>query len=84
MIETFYIAIGRRLEILRHGSTDLSQKAFAELHGFGPTRYNNWAKGNQRIPVEAAEQLCDVYGLTLDYIYRGRIDGLSENARKLV
>ena len=84
MTETAYNAIGQRLEALRRGASELSQKAWAERHGFGPTRYNNWAKGNQRIPVEAAEKLCDSYGLTLDFIYRGRRDGLSENALKLV
>ena len=79
-----YADIGRRLEALRTGFSDLTQKAWAEKHGFNPTQYNNWAKGSRRIPVEAAEKLCDRYGLTLDAIYRGKVDGLSETARKLL
>lgn len=77
-----YEEIGARLAAIRLTFSDLSQKAWAEKHGFGLTQYNNWEKGTRRIPVEAAERLSDLYGMTLDAIYRGRLDGLSENARK--
>lgn len=79
-----YIEIGYRLEALRKGFSDLSQKAWAEKHNFNPTQYNNWAKGSRRITVDAAELLCDRYGLTLDAIYRGRLDGVSEKARNIL
>lgn len=75
--------IAARLISLRKGLSDLSQKGWAEKHGFNQTQYNNWEKGTRRIPVDEAEKLCHLYGLTLDFIYRGRLDGLSENARKL-
>ncbi|PQO23106.1 hypothetical protein C2I36_09560 [Rhodobacteraceae bacterium WD3A24] len=76
--------IGARLAAVREGFSDLSQKAWAEKHGFSPTQYNNWEKGARRIPIEAAEKLCSTYGLTLDFIYRGRRDGLSESASKVL
>jgi len=79
-----YVVIGARLETLRVSLSNLSQKAWAEKHGFNPTQYNNWAKGSRRIPVEAAEKLCQVYGLTLDAIYRGRVDGLPETLRNVL
>ena len=79
-----YQEIGTRLEKIREGFSDLSQKAWAEKHNFGVTQYNNWVKGARRIPVENAELLCDLYGLDLDFIYRGKRDGLSENARKVI
>lgn len=83
--ETIYAPIGARLKRLRESlAPDASQKAWAERHGFNPTQYNNWEKGTRRIPVDSAERLCDTYGLTLDFVYRGRRDGLSENARKVV
>jgi DNA-binding XRE family transcriptional regulator len=41
-----------------------------------PTRWSNYETGRQRITEEIAIRLCDVYGLTLDWIYRGRVDGL--------
>jgi len=79
-----YPEIAARLMALRQHFSDLSQKDWAERHGFNRTQYNNWEKGVRRIPVEAAEKLCDRYGLTLDAIYRGRLDGLSENARNIL
>jgi len=76
--------IAARLMALRKRTSDLDQKQWAEKHGFGITQYNNWEKGVRRIPVENAEKLCAVYGLTLDFIYRGRRDGLAENISKLL
>lgn len=77
-----HIEIGERLELIRVAFSDLSQKDWAAKHHFGASTYNNWVKGIRRIPVENAERLCDLYGLDLDFIYRGKRDGLSENARK--
>ena len=74
--------IGARLTRIREVFSDLTQKAWAEKHGFQPTQVNNWERGTRRIPVENAEKLCALYGLTLDFIYRGRRDGLSEKAAK--
>lgn len=79
-----YAEIGARLMRLRKSFSDEPQKAWAERHGFSPTQCNNWERGERRIPVESAEKLCDLYGITLDFVYRGRRDGLSENARKAV
>ena len=79
-----YPDIGRRLLAVRQAFSELSQKAFAERHNFAPTQYNNWETGARRIPVDAAEALCESYGLSLDFVYRGRRDGLSEKASKLL
>lgn len=79
-----FTQIGDRIEAVREGFTGLSQKDFAIRHGFNPTQWNNWAKGTRRIPLECAEKLALVYGLTLDWIYLGRRDGLSETASKIV
>lgn len=84
MTEHQYQAIGERLVSIRAGFSDLGQKAWAERHGFNPTQYNNWETGARRIPLESAEKLCRLYGLTLDFIYLGRRDGLTENSRNLV
>lgn len=79
-----YANIAIRLMAIRKSQSQDSQKEWAERHGFSPTQYNNWEKGTRRIPVDSAERLCDSYGITLDFIYRGRRDGLSENMRKAV
>lgn len=79
-----YIEIGLRLKALREGFTDHRQGAYAAAHGFNEDQYGTWERGVRRIPVECAERLCDTYGLTLDWIYRGRRDGLSETASKVI
>lgn len=75
--------IGDRLRRVREGFSELNQKEWSDAHSFGQTQYHGWEKGSRRIPVDEAEKLCNRYGLTLDWIYRGRVDGLSENARKV-
>jgi len=79
-----YAVIGQRLAAVRQAFSDLSQKDWAERHGFNQTQYNNWEKGKRRIPVDNAETLADTYGLDLDFIYRGKRDGLSETASKVL
>ncbi len=77
--------IGARLAALHLGfGPDLTQKEWAEKHGFNYSQWNNWQLGVRRITVEAAEKLAETYGLSLDWIYRGRRDGLSETASKVV
>lgn len=82
--EPEYGEIGARLTRVRQAFSELNQKAWAEKHNFNKTQYNNWEKGTRRIPVESAERLCTLYGLTLDFIYRGRRDGLAESASKVL
>lgn len=77
-----YPEIAERLGKIRLAFSDLNQREWALKEGFNPTQWNNWETGIRRIPVDAAERLCDRYGLTLDFIYRGRRDGLSDTARK--
>jgi transcriptional regulator with XRE-family HTH domain len=83
-LETEFAEIGARLEALRVGMGIRTQAEWAERDGFNVTQLNNWIKGVRRIPVEHAETLCNRYGVTLDWVYRGRLDGLSENARKVL
>ncbi|MBU2952760.1 helix-turn-helix domain-containing protein, partial [Marinobacter sp. F3R08] len=61
--------------------SSMSQKEWAEKHSFGTTQYNNWEKGTRRITVDEAERLCVLYGLTLDFIYRGNLSGISEKIK---
>ena len=79
-----HAVIGQRLVAIREGFSDLDQRNWALKHGFGITQWNNWEKGIRRITVDEAERLCALYGLSLDFIYLGRRDGLSEKASKIV
>lgn len=76
-----YAEIGDRLRRVREAFSDLNQRQWAEKHGFPVTRYNNWEKGVRRITLDDASRLADLYGLDLDFIYRGKLDGLSDSAR---
>ena len=77
-----YSEIGDRLRTVRVHFGECNQRLWAEKNGFNITQYNHWEKGTRRIPVDAAERLSDRYGLTLDFIYRGRRDGLAEKFSK--
>ena len=79
-----FLDVAERLRALRVGMGEPTQSAWASKHGFNVTQYNNWEQGKRRIPVEAAEKLCEVYGLTLDFIYRGRRDGLPDTLLKIL
>lgn len=79
-----YSEIGDRLTLVRQGFSDLTQSAWASKNGFAVSQYNNWEKGTRRISVDAAQKLADSYGLSLDFIFRGRRDGLSEKASKVL
>jgi transcriptional regulator with XRE-family HTH domain len=76
--------IGARLRAAREAFTDDSVRAFAKRLGVSPMAVSGWEVGARRIPVESAERYCDLFGLTLDWIYRGRRDGLSETASKML
>lgn len=77
-----YSEIGARLKATRLYFSADPQKEWAARNGFNPTQYNRWERGTRRIPVDAAVKLSETYGLTLDFIYRGRRDGLSETLSK--
>lgn len=77
-----YRGIGERLEAVRLAFSDLNQRDWALKHGFQVSQYNNWETGARRINVDDAEKLCATYGLTLDFIYRGKRDGLADTALK--
>jgi hypothetical protein len=73
-------SIARRLRILRHhiaGSEQGSQLRFATQMGIEYRRWNNFERGyplNREIAVALIRK---VHGLTLDWLYLGREDGLS-------
>ena len=55
----------------------LSQKAFADTAGIGQTQLNNWLVGKDRVSLEGALKLSRAYGVSLDFLYLGRVDTLS-------
>ncbi|PWE32759.1 hypothetical protein DDZ14_08410 [Maritimibacter sp. 55A14] len=65
-----YWRIGQRLQALRE-TTGMSKTKYAAFCGYNYTRYINWESGHRRMLPDEAEVLCDKFGVTLDFIYRG-------------
>lgn len=64
--------VGRRLELTRLALKYPTQKAFSDvIPGMTPQKWNNYVSGRDLITVENALILCNRYGITTDWIYRG-------------
>lgn len=71
-------AIAARIEITRLALGYKTQGAFAAAidRSYTPQRWNNYVAGRDRLPLNVALKLCQRFGLTLDWIYRGDTNGL--------
>lgn len=67
--------VGRRLSLVRR-ALRLNQQEFGSRAGLSQPQYNQFETGKRRLTIEAAINLCHVYSLTLDYLYRGDPSGL--------
>lgn len=58
-----------------------SQTHFGKRFGFSQQAASDWEtpKSNRPLPLEVAIQICNTWGLSLDYIYLGRPDGLTHS-----
>jgi transcriptional regulator with XRE-family HTH domain len=54
----------------------LTEKEFAEGAGVLLGRYHLWESGSIPISLSGAMALCVAHGLTLDWLYRGKLLGL--------
>lgn len=63
-------AIGRRLALTRQ-VIGVQQNEFCERARIATNTYNQYERGKKRPSLENALKLCETYGLTLDWIYRG-------------
>lgn len=63
-------AIAARLIATRE-ALGLNQAAFCTEAGIARNTYNQWEKAINRPQLDYAIQLCEKFGLTLDWIYRG-------------
>lgn len=67
--------VARRLRRSRM-ALGLDQQDFGTRAGLSQPQYNQFEKGKRRLTLEAALLLCNEYGLTLDWIFRGDPSGL--------
>lgn len=75
--------IGIRLQLTRQAFS-LSQTEFADAAGLTQHAYNQYERGHRRPNIDAAIALCDRYGITLDWIYRGDPSGLPYKLADLI
>lgn len=68
-------AIGARLLLTRQ-ALGLAQNEFAERAGLATNTYNQYETGKNIPSIPMAHAICDAFGLTLDWIYRGDQSGL--------
>lgn len=69
------VEIGARLKATRE-AFGLNGTAFAKPAGIDQNRYSQYETGKRTLTMTAALALCRVYGLTLDWLFRGDISGL--------
>lgn len=73
--------VGQRLDWLRQ-FLNLSWTTFAAGIDVSSQKMSNWKRGDNGLPVSNAVQICEVYGVSLDFIYRGRADLLPQDMRE--
>lgn len=76
MVDNAQIIAGR-LKLLRE-ALDLNQAELCRRTGLAPNRWNQYETGERPITVAAAAILCEAFGVTLDWIYRGDRSGLPD------
>jgi transcriptional regulator with XRE-family HTH domain len=75
--------IGRRLRRLRE-LLNLTQAEIGARVGVSASSWNHYEQGNNAPLWPTAERIASAFGVTTDWIYRGRIDGLSINMWRLL
>lgn len=74
----FNVEVGRRLRATAREFGCETAVALAELLGAQRATVNAWFTGTALPPVPYMVRLCDLWRLTLDFIYRGDPDGIRQ------
>ena len=75
--------VGRRLEALRI-SLNLSRRDFANSFGLDPSSYTKTVDGEKPLRSQAGFAISEQWGVTMDYLYRGKLSDLPENLRESI
>jgi ribosome-binding protein aMBF1 (putative translation factor) len=63
-------SIAKRLQLTRE-ALEVSAAELCRRIGCKPNRWSQYEGGERRITLEIADKICEAYGVTLDWIYRG-------------
>ena len=72
--------VGRRLESLRL-ALNINRKEFASSFGLDPSSYTKTVDGEKQLRSEAAFAISERWGVSMDYLFRGRLVDLPEDLR---
>lgn len=75
--------VGRRLEALRI-ALDLNRREFSESFGLDPSSYTKTAEGEKLLRTQHAFTIAERWGVSMDYLFRGRMSDLPEHLRVAV
>ncbi|WP_157982296.1 helix-turn-helix transcriptional regulator [Oceanicella sp. SM1341] len=70
--------VSLRLRALRE-ALDISQSQFADAIGHDRSSYSKVESGKEGLSLRYAQIMCDLYGIGLDFIYRGDFRDLPDN-----
>lgn len=67
--------VGARLAWVRV-AVGWTQTAIAKMAGVDQSTWTKWERGERLASVAHVAKVCDTFGCTLDFVYRGKIGGL--------
>ena len=71
------IGVGDRLRLVRE-SFELNSGDFARSIQVDPSSYSKIEKGEKPLKMEMGFKVAEIYGVTMDYLYRGRLVDIPE------
>lgn len=75
--------VGQRIKLLRN-ALNLNQTEFAEKAKLNRSSVALWELGRQRPGIPPAQRICDVFGVTLDWVFLGRRHTLKHEIAELL
>jgi len=82
MTDYEFADIGERLRLIAVNLLGVSLSGLAADTGINRASVFSFVKGTRRISLDAAQSVADLSGVTLDYIYTGKPDGLAPEVAK--
>ncbi len=71
--------LGKRLRWAREVVAESQARLCRDLGGVDATAWNRWERGTRYPDPVVLVRFCDVFGLTMDYLYRGDLRGVRED-----
>ena len=70
--------VGQRIEAAREALGIKERAELADAIGVDRSAYTKIADGKRLLPPDAADRACSLYGLTMEFIYRGRVESIPD------